>query len=98
MNLETRIANIASHLDNISHSKLKLAFELLQTKIDVYWNDTPYLNFREFCDKNVALSQASIYVYVRTAQLSRRNYGDVEANHIVTTIGWERYKLGLTKL
>lgn len=99
MNLATRLININSKLEDISNNKVALAFDLLNTKRHTYWKDTPYDSWRAFCDTNIALSQASIYVYIKTADLAEKNkFTDSSSSLIVQTIGWERFRIGLTKI
>jgi hypothetical protein len=99
MNVQTRIENIKSSLENISNNKVFLAFELLATKRETNWKETQYVRWSTFCDMEVALSQASVYVYLKTAQLAENNkFGRKTSSHIVNTIGWDRFRIGLTKI
>lgn len=99
MYLPQRIENIKSHLDGVSRSKTKLAFALLNTKRSENWGSTTYISWKGFCNMNVALSTASVYVYVKTAEMAENNkFTPTASDYIVQTIGWERFRLGLTKI
>lgn len=99
MNIPTRIENIKTHLLHISKNKVGLAFELLKTKRSESWASTSWMSWKGFCSTNVALSMASVYVYTKTAEMVESNkFTETQANHIVQTIGWERFRLGLTKI
>lgn len=99
MELKTRIANINNHLDTVSNSKVKLAFELLDTKRDTFWKDTKYKTWNRFCAEEVALAQSTVYVYLNAANLAEKNSFPKEvASLVVNTIGWERFRIGLTKI
>jgi len=99
MNLPERITLIKDHLASISNNKVKLAFELLYTKRSEKWSSTTWLSWKNFCNMNVALSTAAVYVYTKTAELAQRNkFTEVQSTYIVNTIGWERFRLGLSKI
>lgn len=99
MNLTEKLDMIKEYLRTISNDKVALAITLLNTKRTTNWKETPYLSFREFADKHIALSQASIYVYLKTAQLAEQNdFTNADSVNIVNAIGWERFKVGLTKI
>ncbi len=99
MKLLTRISNINGHLGSIDGCKVSLANELFDAKKNVYWQETSYGSWKVFCDKNVSLSQSAIYVYLKTAELARDNkFSPAEMKILVDSIGWERLKIGLTKV
>lgn len=99
MSLLTRIENIANFLGKIDSRKVELANELSDTKTSTYWPKTPYGSWNEFCHQRVALSSSSIYVYVRTAALAKDNgFSTLQMKVLVASVGWERFKLGLTKI
>jgi hypothetical protein len=99
MKLPERITLIKTHLSTISNSKVKLAFELLNTKLSERWSTTSWLSWKNFCNMNVALSTSAVYVYTKTAELAKRNkFGEVNSTYIVDIIGWERFRLGLAKI
>lgn len=99
MNLTERTKNITTYLSSIDGCKVTLANELLATKISVTWRSTIYDTWKNYCDECVSLSQSSIYVYLKTAELAYSNaFTDVDMKIIVAAIGWERFKIGLTKI
>ncbi len=99
MKLPERITLIKDHLASISNNKVKLAFELLYTKRSEKWSTTTWMSWKNFCSMNVALSHAAIYVYLKTAELAQRNkFTELQSAYIVNTIGWERFRIGLTKI
>ena len=99
MNLPERITLIKNHLETISNSKVQLAFELLYTKRSEKWSSTTWMSWKNFCNMNVALSTASVYVYTKTAELAQRNkFSEVQSDMIVGVVGWERFRLGLSKI
>ena len=99
MNVSTSTVRVKEYLNSVDMSKPLLAFELHALKTNVYWKGTEYESWRGYCNVEVALSQASIYQYVRTAQLSiKYNYSLDDLLIITRSIGWSRLQLGLTKL
>ena len=99
MNLPERITLINDHLTGVSNNKVKLAFELFYTKNSEKWSSTSWMSWKEFCNMNVALSTSAVYAYTKTAELAKRNkFSEVNSTYIVNTIGWERFRLGLSKI
>ena len=99
MNLSERLISINKSLGTVGENKVDLATMLLETKASVYWNDSLYGSWRNFCDNEIALSQASIYVYLKTASLAKANSFRIpDMKHIVDAIGGERFRIGLTKI
>jgi hypothetical protein len=99
MNLPTRIALLRTKLSNVDNNKVALAAELYSARRDVYWKDTSYGSFKAFCVAEVALSQASVFVYLNVFRLSEANkFTAAQMSRIVDTIGWGRFRAGLTKI
>ncbi len=99
MKLPERITLIKDYLATVSNSKASLAFQLLHTKRSEKWSSTTWLSWKNFCNMNVALSTSAVYAYVKTAELAERNkFTEVGSIYIVDTIGWERFRLGLSKI
>jgi len=99
MNLETKINNIKNYLLNIGKSKIKLAIGILILKRSEYWRSTRYGSWRKFCDEHIALSQSSIYRYIKTAELAEDNkFTSTNLWEVVQAIGWSKVQLGLTKI
>ena len=99
MNLSTRITSISNSLGTVGENKVDLALMLLETKSSEYWKETDYGSWKGFCEKEVALSHSSIYVYLKTAKLAKDTKFYVsDMKHVVAAIGWERFRVGLSKL
>ncbi len=99
MDLKARLSSINESLDTTGKSKVDLALMLLDTKAAVNWKDTKYGTWKEFCNAEIALSQASIYVYLRTAKAALdNNFYKPDMKHVVASIGWQRFRIGLTKI
>lgn len=99
MNLPESTKKIAKYLKSSDKSKPNLALELWETKNSHRWKNTRYGSWRNYCDNNVALSQASIYKYMYTGKMINRfGYELSTINKIVTAIGWARFQLGITKI
>jgi hypothetical protein len=79
--------------------KLLLAVAIYDCSVLVDWKNTQYKSYADFCKKEVSLSQASIYRYLKTAKLlSKYDYTVNQARYIVNGIGWCRLQIGLTKI
>ena len=99
MNLKQRLVNINKTLGTVSENKVDLAVILLETKASEYWKDTSYGGWQAFCSAEVALSYASVFVYVKTAELAKANkFRLADMKHIVAAIGWSRFRVGMTKI
>lgn len=99
MELAERLNGINESLGTVGEGKVDLAIRLLETKTAVYWKDTYYGSWKSFCSTEIALSNSAIYVYLNTAKLAQRNkFRLPDMKHIVDAIGWERFRIGLTKI
>ena len=99
MNLLTATTNINTNLQNVDNSKAKLANALFDARKEVFWKETPYKYFKTFCEKEVALSHSAIFIYLKTAELSKKAKFSVQDMQLITVaIGWNRLRIGLTKL
>lgn len=98
MSLLKRIESIKTHLGDIDGCRAALANELLYTKTVTFWKNTMYGSWNKFCSECIGLSRSSIYVYLKTAELSETHeFSLADMQHIIKSIGWERFKIGLTK-
>ena len=99
MNLEERILLINERLSNVDNSRVTLAMELFNARRDVYWKDTKYKFFKTFCTEEVALSHSKVFVYLNVVKLSIANKFNVsDMSRIVDTIGWSRFRIGLSEI
>lgn len=93
------IERINKSLRESSSKKVQLALDLLYAKNSTDWKLSSYGSWRAFCAREVALSQASIYVYLNTARLAEdKKLSKTVMVNIVKLIGWDRFRIGLSKL
>jgi hypothetical protein len=79
--------------------KLLLATAIYDCSVLVNWKNTPYKSYADFCKKEVSLSQASIYRYLKTAKLMvKYHYSLKQLRAIVEDIGWCRLQIGLSTI
>ena len=79
--------------------KLLLAVAIYDCSVLVDWKNTPYKSYSDFCKKEVSLSQASIYRYLKTAKLiAKYQYSLHQARVILDDIGWCRLQIGLATI
>lgn len=99
MTLTERLNNINKSLGTVGENKVDLSTMLLETRASECWAETSYGSWKAFCSKEVALSYSAVYVYLRTAKLARdNNFRITDMKYIVDSIGWERFRIGLSKL
>lgn len=99
MNLCDTTKYLKISLGNVDSAKPELAKVLWNTKHNFCWKETKYGTWRKFCNLEVALSQTTIYKYLKTAELINKfNYSYLFVFHIVSSIGWARFQLGITKI
>ena len=99
MNVITAVENINLFLGPMDMRKPRLAMALYHAKRGINWRDTTYGSWRGFCSAEIGLSHSSIYQYIKTAEIMLKyTYTLNDSLNIVKSIGWSRFRLGLTKI